>query len=108
MGPHRKLGSQELKSSTGGQTLVAQHPRAWEPSPVPFLGVTAQESPPQRVFLRWDLGKWLPGEALDWGVFSLQVVANRFHRVLHPLLPFSLPKTAMVVLGGAGEEEGIR
>lgn len=28
------------------------------------------------------------------GVFSLQIVANRFHRALHPLLPLSLPKAA--------------
>lgn len=29
--------------------------------------MTAQESPPQRVAFPWDLGEWLPGEALDWG-----------------------------------------
>lgn len=49
---------------------AAQHPRVWAPCPLPFLGVTSQESPPQRVAFPWDLGEWLPGEALDLGCLA--------------------------------------
>lgn len=94
MGPQRKMGSQELRSSQEGRPWAAQHPRAWAPLPFALSWCDCSGKPSTKGGLPLGLRGVAAWGGSGLGVFSLQIVANRFHRALHPLLPLSLPKAA--------------
>lgn len=116
LGPHRKTGSQELRSNPGGNDsgqhslCAAGIPRASAPCPLPFLCVACLERPSIKCGL--PLGFSQSGGSLGRlstcrGV-SLRVWASSFHDALNQVLPLRAQGCVLVMAegGGAGGGEG--